>query len=178
MNTFWLKVAGAGGLAVVVLIVAGQFLGGGKKEAVQEENPQPGSANVYEQDAKDHERLNAPIEVVPDETAPVQVETAVEPAPPVPEPVPVPEFSKLTPDQQVAADGLWQMAETQFKIGRKPMMTFGLCVKYSRQIIQKFPGSEYAIKAKRVLNEIVEMRDQYKEQYHITDDELDMGAFQ
>jgi predicted pyridoxine 5'-phosphate oxidase superfamily flavin-nucleotide-binding protein len=178
MNTFWLKVAGVGVLAVVVLIVAGQFPGGDKKETIQEENTQSGSVNVYEQDAKDHERLNASIEVVPGETAPVQVETTAEPAAAVPDPVRVPEFAKLTPDQQVAADGLWQMAETQFKIGRKPMMTFGLCVKHSRQIIQQFPGSEYAIKAKRVLNEIVEMRDQYKEQYHITDEELDMGAFQ
>ena len=58
------------------------------------------------------------------------------------------------------------------------MMTFGLCVKYARQIIQQFPGSEYAIKAKRLLNEVVEIRDTYKEQYHITDEELDMGPFQ
>lgn len=178
MNTFWLKVAGVGVLAVVVLIVAGQFKGGDEKEGVREESPRSGSANVYEQDAKDHERLNAPIEAVPNETAPVQSEAIVEPVQPAPGPIPAPEFAKLTPDQEVAADGLWQMAETQFKMGRKPMMTFGLCVKYSRQIIQQFPGSEYAIKAKRVLNEIVEMRDQYKEQYHITDEELDMGSFQ
>jgi len=178
MNTFWLKVAGVGVLAVVVLIVAGQFTGGDKQEAVPDESARSGSANVYEQDEKDHERLNAPIEVVPNETAPVQAEAIVEPVQSVPEPIPVPEFANLTTDQQVAADKLWQMAETQFKLGRKPMMTFGLCVKYSRQIIQQFPGSEYAIKAKRVLNEIVEMRDQYKEQYHITDEELDMGSFQ
>ena len=177
MNTFWLKVAGVGVLAVVVLIVAGQFADGDKKETVQEEPVLSGSANVYEQDEKDHERLNAPIEVVSNEAAPAQVETTVEPVPSVPDPIRAPQFANLTPDQQVAADGLWQMAETQFKIGRKPMMTFGLCVKHSRQIIQQFPGSEYAIKAKRLLNEIVVMRDQYKAQYHITDEELDMGAF-
>ncbi|MCP4455976.1 MAG: hypothetical protein GY809_31345 [Planctomycetes bacterium] len=177
MNTFWLKVAGVGVLAVVALIVVVQFTGEDKEEVVQDENAQSGSANVYEQDAKDHERFNAPIQVVPDERAPVQVETAVAPVTQVPEPVAVPEFAKLTAEQQVAAERLWEMAETSFKIGRKPMMTFGNCVKYSRQIIEQFPDSEYALRAKRVLNEIVEMRDQYKSQYHITDEELDMGAF-
>ena len=177
MNTFWLKVAGVGGLALVALIVAGQFTGGDKEKAVQEESTRSGSATVYEQDEKDHERLNAPIQVVPDEAPPVQAEAAMEPVQSVPAPVPAPEFAKLTAEQQVAAERLWEMAETSFKIGRKPMMTFGNCVKYSRQIIEQFPDSEYSIRAKRVLNDIVEMRDQYKSQYHITDEELDMGVF-
>jgi hypothetical protein len=173
MNTFWLKVAGVVVLAVVVLIVAGQFTGGDREEDVQEESTQSGSANVYEQDEKDHERLNAPIQMVPGETPSAQTAATTEPA----QPLPTPEFAKLTVEQQVAAERLWEMAETSFKIGRKPMMTFGNCVKYSRQIIQQFPGSEYSLRAKRVLNDIVEMRDQYKSQYHITDEELDMGAF-
>ncbi len=177
MNTFWLKVAGVGILAVAILIVAVQFTGGDREEAVQEESARSGSANVYEQDEKDHERLNAPIQVVPNETPPVQAAETAEPAQSVPVPVPVPEFAKLTVEQQVAAERLWEMAETAFKIGRKPMMTFGNCVKYSRQIIEQFPGSEYSFRAKRVLNDIVEMRDQYKSQYHITDEELDMGGF-
>jgi hypothetical protein len=177
MNTFWLKVAGVGVLAVVVLIVAGQFTGGDKEEVAQEESTRSGSANVYEQDEKDHERLNAPVQVVPDGTPSAQPALTMEAVQSVPEPVPAPEFAKFTVEQQVAAERLWEMAEASFKIGRKPMMTFGNCVKYSRQIIQQFPGSEYSLKAKRVLNEIVEMRDQYKSQYHITDEELDMGAF-
>lgn len=171
MNTFWLKVAGAGVLAVVVLIVAGQFTGGDKKEAAQEEPVGSGAANVYEQDERDHERLNAPIQVATPETPPAQAEATTDPSP-------LPEFAKLTMEQQVAAERLWEMTETEFKIGRKPMMSFGNCVKHARQIIEQFPGSEYAIRAKRVLNDIVEMRDQYKSQYHITDEELDMGAFE
>lgn len=173
MNTFWLKVAGVGVLAVVVLVVAGQFAGGDKKATVQEENLPSGSVNVYEQDEKDHERLNAPIEV-----APVQVVATVDEVQPEPTPQPLPQFVKLSIDQQVAADDLWTMAEQSFKIGRKPMMTFGQCVKYCRQIIQQFPGTEYEIKAKRMLNDVVEINDRYKEQFHITDEELEMGPYQ
>jgi len=173
MNTFWLKVAGVGVLAVVVLIVAGQFTGKDAKESVEttpQDSTRSPSANVYEQDDKDHERLNAPIQVATPDAPPAQVEATMESAP-------LPGFAKLTTEQQVEAERLWVMAEAAFKMGRKPMMTFGSCVKYARQIIEQFPGSEYAIRAKRVLNEIVEMRDQYKSQYHITDEELDMGAF-
>ncbi len=173
MNTFWLKVVGVGGLALAVLIVAGQFTGGGKEIAVQEESTR-GSENVYEQDERDHERLNAPIQEVPD-ASPLRAEGTLEPVQSVP--ASAPEFAKLTTEQQVVAERLWERAEASFKIGRKPMMTFGNCVKYARQIIEQFPGSEYSLRAKRVLNDIVEMRDQYKSQYHITDEELDMGAF-
>ena len=131
MNTFWLKVAGAGVLAVVVLIVAGQFTGGDKKEAAQEEPVGSGAANVYEQDERDHERLNAPIQVATPETPPAQAEATTDPSP-------LPEFAKLTMEQQVAAERLWEMTETEFKIGRKPMMSFGNCVKHARQIIEQF----------------------------------------
>ena len=67
MNTFWLKVAGVGVLVVVVLIVAGQFTGGDEKEPVrtaQQDSTRSPSANVYEQDQKDHEILNAPIQAI------------------------------------------------------------------------------------------------------------------
>ena len=175
MNTFWLKIAGVGIVAIVVLIVAAQFTGRDddqREETVQRDSDRSPSANVYEQDDKDHERLNAPVELALPQVSPEPAGGTVEPAP-----VSVPEFAKLTTEQQVAAERLWEMTEAAFKIGRKPMMSFGNCVKYARQIIEQFPGSEYAIRAKRVLNDIVEMRDQYKEQFHITDEELDMGPF-
>ncbi len=180
MNTFWLKVAGVGVLAVAVLIVGSQFMGGEKtgKPVQEETRTRAASATVYEQDAKDHERLNAPIQLVPNEVPPIKGDVNNEPTQQEPVSIPLPEFTKLNEAQQVEAEKLWEMAETSFKIGRKPMMTFGNCVKYARQIIQQFPNTEYAIRAKRTLNEIVEMRDRYKEQYHITDEELDMGAFQ
>lgn len=180
MNTFWLKVAGIGIVAVVVLIVAGQFMGGDKPESTLEDaaSTQNTSANVYEQDQKDHERLNAPIQAAV-ASAPAtmnQVDTGV--LEPEPATDPLPAFVTLNTEQQVEAEKLWEMAETSFKIGRKPMMTFGNCVNYCRELINRFPGSEYEIKAKRVLNDIVNMRDSYKSQYHITDEELDMGPYQ
>ncbi|MCF7976363.1 MAG: hypothetical protein K9N55_21275 [Phycisphaerae bacterium] len=167
MNTFWLKVAGVGILAVVVLIVASQFTGGDHKPVAPETSHSSSSTDVYEQDAKDHERLNAPIQIETNESAPVPEEATIE----------LPAFAKLTTDQQVAADQLWQMAEQSFKIGRKPMMTFGNCVRYCQQMIQQFPGTEYAIKAKRMLNDVVEINDRYKGQFNITDEELDMGPY-
>ncbi len=180
MNTFWLKVAGVGVLVVAVLIVGSKFMGGEKTDKpVQEEtSTRAASANVYEQDARDHELLNAPIQLAPNEVPPIEADVNNESVQQEPVSIPLPEFAKLNEAQLVEVEKLWELAETSFKIGRKPMVTFGNCVRYARQIIQGFPNTEYAIRAKRMLNEIVEMRDRYKEQYHITDEELDMGAFQ
>jgi len=43
-----------------------------------------------------------------------------------------------------------------------------------RQIIQKFPGSEFDYKARRMLADIPE---RYRERYKITDDEIDLTRF-
>jgi uncharacterized protein (UPF0128 family) len=42
-------------------------------------------------------------------------------------------------------------------------------VQYCRQILEKYPGSEYAYKAKRILADIPENE---RTRYHITDDEI------
>ncbi len=64
------------------------------------------------------------------------------------------------------------MALAERKMARLPGMTYKRMVDYCRQIIQKWPGSEYAFKAKRMLADIPE---RYHQMYHITKEEIDLG---
>ena len=188
MNTFWLKIAGIAVVVVIVLAVAGRFTGGDDKTA----SSTPPAAksktvtSVYDKFDEDEKRLNAPIQAKPEsnevETAQAPAETNTAPVASTPvveaEAPKAPTFVKLTEAQRVDADRIWQMVVTERKMGRLPIMTFGHTVTYCRMLLERYPGSEYAYKAKRVLNEVVETNDRYKEQYHITDEELDMGPYQ
>jgi hypothetical protein len=66
------------------------------------------------------------------------------------------------------------MVVTSRKMGRLPGMTYGQMVQYCRQIINEFPGSEYAYRAKLALADIPESA---RRQYNITDKELDVSGF-
>ena len=57
-------------------------------------------------------------------------------------------------------------------MGRLPGMHYGAMVQYCREIIEKYPGSEYAYKAKRILADIPASD---RERYHITDDEINLN---
>ncbi len=83
--------------------------------------------------------------------------------------VKMPEFRELSIEEEVDAQRLFEMALAERKMGRLPVVTYKNMVDYCRQIIEKFPGSEYAWKAKRMLADIPE---RYREQYEITDEEL------
>jgi len=48
-------------------------------------------------------------------------------------------------------------------------MSYKLMVDYCRQIIEKWPGSVYAFKARRMLGEIPQ---RYRKQYNITEEEI------
>ena len=54
------------------------------------------------------------------------------------------------------------------------MMTPKMMVDYCREIIQKWPESEYAFQAKRMLADIPE---RYKKMYNVTDQEMDVSSF-
>ena len=75
----------------------------------------------------------------------------------------------MTEDEKAGAEQLFELAMAQRKMGRLPGVSYGAMVQYCREIIQKYPGTEYAYKAKRMLADIP--ADQ-RERYHITDDEI------
>ena len=60
------------------------------------------------------------------------------------------------------------------KIGRLPGTGYKTMVDCCRQIIEKFPGSAYSYKAKRMLADIPE---HYRRRYKITDEEIDLSSY-
>jgi type IV secretory pathway VirB10-like protein len=167
MNTFWLKVAG-GVVAIVILIVVinAYFIKPVSK-------PQGGQKTVYDVWEKDDKRLRADAQfkeppTSPNQPAPQQpvqqLPTGVEP--------PKPQFKELTEEEKIEAERLYEMALTERKMGRLPVMTYKRMVDYCREIIRKWPDSEYAFKAKRLLADLPE---RFHQMYNITKEEIDLG---
>lgn len=157
MNTFWLKIAAVVVLIVVVIVVIGVFTG--------ERQPKQPQKTVYDQWEQDQKRLNA-------EPQYKQPPPQGQPTRPVQPPRPA--FKELSPEEEFEAEKLWEMVMTERKMGRLPGMTYKRMVDYCRQIIQKWPHSEYTFKAKRALADLPE---QYRKMYNITDEEINLGNY-
>jgi hypothetical protein len=151
MNTVWLKIAAAV-VVVVVAIVLFSKIANHKSEPAQ---PVKTVGDTFREDDK---RLraepNVPVQPIAEQQAPVAQQ---------------PRFKELTEEENAGASQLFELAIAQRKMGRLPGMHYGAMVQYCRQIIEKYPGSEYAYKAKRILADIPESE---RTRYHITDDEI------
>jgi type IV secretory pathway VirB10-like protein len=162
MNTFWLKIAGVAVLIVGVIILITVFTSGTDSE------PKEPQKTVYEQWEEDDARLRTePQYKEPPATTPsAQQTTPVAP--------PKPEFKKLNEIEEIQAQRLFEAAMTARKMGRLPGVKLGYknMVDYCRQIIRRWPDSEYAFNAKRLLADIPE---RYHRMYNITKEEIDLG---
>jgi len=166
MNTFWLKIAGVVVLVVVVIVAIATFTG--KDESKQQKT-------IYDQWEQDEKELTAEPQF---KEPPAQQQTSqqpprkrvVKPA----EPVAKPKFKELSVEEQVEAEQKWQWALNQRKMGRLPGVRLGYknMVDACREIIQRWPESEYAFYAKRALADLPE---RYKKMYSITDEETELG---
>jgi type IV secretory pathway VirB10-like protein len=163
----WFKIAIVIAVVVVLIVLAGKFLPSGQK------SPQQPEKTYYDVIKEDDKRLRAEPNIK-DVTA-SKPPTPVQPAQQN-ETQPVAEvklkFKELSEEEQVAAEQLFEMALTSRKMGRLPVITYGQMVDYCRQIIQRFPGSEFDFKARRMLADIPE---QYRNQYKITPEEIDLS---
>jgi type IV secretory pathway VirB10-like protein len=178
MNTFWLKVAGIVVIVVIVIVLISKFSSSNRQPATEQEQPRrkPEAKTVYDTFNKDEENLGIEYEQgqaagksrqTPPPRPTEQIHT--QPASP-----PRPTFRKLTLQEEVEAQKLFEMAKAQRKMGRLPMMGYKKMVDYCREIIQRWPDSEYAFQAKRMLADIPP---RYHEMYNITEDELDLSSF-
>jgi hypothetical protein len=158
MNTGWLKIAAV----VVVLVVAGVLF---KKIANYKPAPEPRQKTIGDTFREDEKRLRAEPNFAP----PADLNAVSGQQPAVAEEPRT--FRQLTEEEDAGASQLFEMAIAQRKIGRMTRQ-YGAMVQYCRDIIQKYPGSEYAYKAKRILADIPE---NYRDQYHITTDEMDLS---
>ena len=162
MNTFWLKIAGLGVVVVGLIILVNALL-------PSETEPEPEPKTFWDQVEEDDKRLRAdpqfkePPKPGPS-VQPGNETNTVEP--------PKPQFRELSEIESIDAEKLFETAVQFRKIGRLPGPRYKTMVDCCRQIIQKYPGSEYAFKARRMLADIPE---HYRERYKITDEEIDLG---
>jgi hypothetical protein len=150
MSTVWLRI-----VALVILIVAVILIVG--KIANHKPKPEEPLKTISDTWRNDEKRLRAEPNVVESNvTAGVQKPEALK-------------FKEMTEDEKAGASQLYELAMAQRKMGRLPGVSYGAMVQYCRQIIEKYPGTEYAYKAKVMLGDIPERE---RERYHITDDEI------
>jgi hypothetical protein len=158
MNTIWLKIV-AVVVVVLVAIVLFSKIANHKSEPVVEKT-------LRDTLREDEKRLRAEPNVV-ESNVPAQPAAGQQAA--IAE---RPKFRELTEEENAGASQLFELAITQRKMGRLPGIHYGAMVQYCREIIEKYPGSEYAYKAKRMLADIPAS---YRERYHITDDEINLN---
>jgi len=150
MNTFWLKAAAGVVIVVGLIMLVNVFKSSSSKQKPKTTEVEPNT--FYDTIAQDDKRLRAE----PKTSERYEPNAA--------------DFKELSEEEKVDADKLFEMALFHRKQGRLPgMASYKLMVDYCRQIIQKYPDSEYAFKARRMLGDIP---DRYRQQYNITDEEI------
>jgi hypothetical protein len=159
MNTVWLKIVAAV-VAILVVIVVWSKIANHKSKP---EEPVKTIADTWRNDEK---RLRAEPNLAPvvESNLPAGVQpAAVEPR----------KFKELTEDEKAGAEQLFELAIQHRKMGRLPGgIGLSKMVQYCREIIEKYPGSEYAYKAKRMLADIPERERQF---FHVTEDETNLN---
>ncbi|MHC4394741.1 MAG: hypothetical protein ACYS1A_03730 [Planctomycetota bacterium] len=166
MNTFWLKIA-----VLVVVVVAGiifisNFL---SSEIDKATDIKAATERAEAGEAKLQAQLNE-AELQAEEEKTQQTETRQTPVKSAPAAT-KPAVTDITDDDMVAnveAERLYNMALTQYRIGRK-IMGFKQMVGYCRELFDKYPNSPEAAKARVLMRN---MPERYRERYNVTDEEL------
>jgi hypothetical protein len=167
MNTFWLKIAGVAVAVVVVVVLIGALT---SEKEPQSQEPEKG---YWDQVKEDRERLTAEPQPKGPAQAPHQT-NAQQTIPTSPPQQPTPQFKKLSFEQEVEAQRLWEWVVNQRSMGRLPVMGYGQMVKACRDIKHRWPGSKYAFFATRAL---ADLPAKYQKMYNITKEEIDLENF-
>ncbi len=182
MNTIWLKIAAAAVGLLVAVVVVSKFMPGDSSPAPQapsQESDKPKTVyDSFERDDKEFgvtdQTADEPTEAVTPPVAATTPQEAASVEQTLPAQAAQPTFEKLSIEDDVQAQRLHSMAIEERKRSRLPMMTPKLMVDYCREIIQRWPKSEYAFQAKRMLADIPE---RYQKMYNVTDQETDVSSF-
>lgn len=166
MNTVWLKIVA---VIVVVLVVIVVFSKIHKKSSESAAQPAPAQIEhpktIADTWRNDDKRLRAEPNVAVETNASAPPEEGQQKR--VAEPM---KFRELTEDEKAGADQLFELAIQHRKMGRLPGgIGYGKMVQYCREIIERYPGSDYAYKAKRMLADIPERE---RQRYGVTNDEI------
>jgi hypothetical protein len=178
MNTFWLKIAGAAVAVVLIIVVIGMFTSGGTPSS---DTPAAPKKTFYDQAAEDQRRLLAQpqaqdanqaqdLKARGFNTEPSRLQPE---APSAQQPATL-YFKELSEIDDIEAEKLLNVAAPGRSIGRLPMTGHKLMVDSCRIILQRWPESWYAYRAKQMLAEMLP-RDQMR--YKVTPEELDVSMF-
>lgn len=163
MNTFWLKMAG-----FVIVVLAAIFLM--RNFSAFTVKPEAKPKTFYDVAAEDDRRLRSDTEPLKSQETEANLQTKQVPRAELKAKVEQPQPEKEIPiEDQVQAERLFEMALAQRKMGRLPGVSYKLMVDYCRKIIEKYPDSPQAPKARRMLGEVPK---QYWGQYNITEEEV------
>jgi len=193
MGSIWVKIAGAVVVLVLVIVILGRL--GGDEPA---SGPAEKEKTFYDMAERDKQFGEEPKAVQQPPAEAAQQPVAQEPAPteqptqtlaqaeqqPVaqvpgvvlPSSITKPttlHFKPLDETEQVSAEQTLPWAVASRSIARLPMMQYGPMVKACRDILQRWPDSWYAFRAKQMLEEVAERH----AQYNITQQELDISRF-
>jgi type IV secretory pathway VirB10-like protein len=169
LNTFWTKLAGLTVVVIVLVVLVTKF-------SKPRDKPKPKPKTFQQVIAEDDKRLRAEpkLEDIKQPQQPAPTEPEPKPLPTEQKPPPTPRFEQLSEVQEIEAERLFEFAIQQRKIGRLPAMSFKPMVDACREIIQRFPGSEFDYKARRMFAEIPQ---RYRERYKVTEEETDLTRF-
>ena len=194
MNTIWLKIAAVAVVLVVALIVGSHFMSGDSTPAPSRAEEDE-TKTVYDMAERDKQFMEEPKPVEPEPQTPPPAEPAAEPAPsqPTPEPAQPPVqqasgivlpssitkattmyFKPMGEIEDIEAQRLLPVMTAGRSIGRLPVTHFKLMVDGCRQVLQKWPDSWYAFRAKQMLEE---MPERFWRNYKVTEEELDISKF-
>jgi len=192
MNTIWLKIAAGAVVLVVVLIVGSTFMSEEPAPAPsQEDQPQ----TFYDKAERDKQFQEEPKAVEPEPAAqpPAEQPEQASPSQPAQEAAQEPVqqasgivlpssitratkmyFKPMSEIEDIEAQRLLPVVTAARSIGRLPVTHFKLMVDGCRQILQKWPDSWYAFRAKQMLEE---MPERFWRNYKVTEEELDISKF-
>ena len=186
MNTFWLKIMGLAVLAVGVIILISFFTSGTDSQP-REPEPKKPQKTFYDQADEDKQKfLTKPLAQdsqsqtpAEEQVPPIENQSAAQTVPPaIQQPKPAQPvilyFKELGEIDQIEAEKLLNVAVPGRSIGRLPMTGFKLMVDQCRTIIQKWPESWYAYRAKQML---ADMPERYQKRYNVTEQEKDISMY-
>ena len=165
MNTFWLKIAVLVVVVLVGIILIGNFF---SSEIDKATDLEAAAERVEAAEAK----LQAQLEEAKTQSEQKNQQEDSNPVPPkitslpATPPQTVPEDDDIV--SSVEAERLYNLALTQYKIGRK-IMTFKKMVDTCRELFKRYPNSPEAAKARVLMRN---MPERYRELYNVTEEEL------
>jgi outer membrane protein assembly factor BamD (BamD/ComL family) len=149
MDNFWVKAA------IVVVVAVAVFVAINKYKGSKKQEPAKPDKTVEDMWREDEKRLRAEPNVAP--------ATEAAQSKPI-------QFKELTEEQRAGAEQLFEWAIKCREMARLPGAGgYVRMVEACRNIIERYPGSEFDYKARRMLGEVP--RDQW-ERYKITEKEI------